>query len=1084
MEYPKFLPGWETVELIGKGGFSRVYKIRKTDCGVNDLYSALKVINIPSSSDEYDQYVEEGLDEKSITTIFREQVKSIVSEFELMSSFRGTANIVSYEDHFIVERAGGKGYTILIRMELLETLLSYRNRHAFNENEIIKVGLDICRALQLCAKKNIVHRDIKPQNIFVNEFGDFKLGDFGIARVMDHTTRATKIGTYSYIPPEVYAGEPYNATADIYSLGIVLYWLLNERRLPFIPLPPTVPTPSINAEAMERRLKGEAVPEPKNGSSQLKSIVLKAIAPNPADRFQTAEEFHNVLQRVMFSKSDIVFSANSPFNKEGADDAVEKTNISDKNINVDYGKYGVVSVDNDDHSHETTPISPSSGPKEWSNSPNNAPIKSPSSPHKTKKSKKGLIVAVFLFVLLAVGVFAAFEFLNDEPYIDSESDKSRKDAVSNFESSEDGLSSESNESFEVAQDFSWSIDDGTLTISGNGAMPDYDSLEDLYTPWYESRESITKVVVEEGINYIGADAFYNLTVLKSAQLPSSVEIIGEWAFYGCHELISVALGTGVKSINQGAFGYCVSLGGIVLPESLLNIQESAFYNCSNLSAIGIPVNVRYIGEEAFSYCDSIIRIIIPDSVTYMGEYAFSYCGSLKSVTIGEALTSISKGAFRGCEALESVSVGTKVTAVDEYAFYDCTSLYSASIPGNLMSIGEFAFYGCESFTQIDIGATVETVGDYAFFGCSGSKSITVGGAVKTIGEFAFAWCSSLETVTLGESVSEIGNCFLLGCRSLESIQVPSANKNFIIEDGVLFDKNKTKLLRCIPMSRKTYYTIPSGVSEIQGGAFSHCEDLVYVSFPDGVTIVGDRAFYGCTYLLDVELSRSVTTINDYAFYDCPRLSNISLPAKLSFIGEEVFGYCSSLKKMEVSSENKYFIFEKGALFTKDKEELVVYLPSNTASYYMIPSTVKIIRYGAFVDCDNLTEIIIPKGVIEIQGDAFADCDYIKEVIIPSTVTKLGEWAFYYCESLEGVLIEGNITSIERGTFWRCEKLYIVGFCSSVTYIGESAFEHCTSLSEFVYGGTMEEWYDINVEYDWDAETPNYKVSCSDGDLTK
>ncbi len=296
MEYPMFLPGWETVGLLGSGGFSKVYKIRKIDGGNREFYSALKVISVPSSPEEYQQYLKEGVDQEGITSIFKEQVNSIVSEFELMASFRGNTNIVSYEDHSIKEKEGGQGYTILIRMELLETLLDYRSAHMMSEKEIVKVGLDICRALRLCAKRNIVHRDIKPQNIFVNEFGDFKLGDFGIARVMDHTTRATKIGTYSYIPPEVYSGHAYNTTADIYSLGLVLYWLLNERRLPFVPLPPNIPTPTVNAEAMERRLSGETVPAPVNGSDRLKKIVLKACSHNPADRYQTAEEFYDALE--------------------------------------------------------------------------------------------------------------------------------------------------------------------------------------------------------------------------------------------------------------------------------------------------------------------------------------------------------------------------------------------------------------------------------------------------------------------------------------------------------------------------------------------------------------------------------------------------------------------------------------------------------------------------------------------------------------------------------------------------------------------------------------------------------------------
>ena len=165
----------------------------------------------------------------------------------------------------------------------------------FNEAEVIKLGTHICTALERCEQLNIVHRDIKPQNIFVSAFGDYKLGDFGIARVMDHATRATRVGTPTYIAPEVYNGAPSDNRGDIYCLGMVLYWLLNERRMPFLPLPPAMPTIAETEMANMRRLRGEPLPPPNNGSPALKAAVMKAISFNPADRFATAAEFKAAL---------------------------------------------------------------------------------------------------------------------------------------------------------------------------------------------------------------------------------------------------------------------------------------------------------------------------------------------------------------------------------------------------------------------------------------------------------------------------------------------------------------------------------------------------------------------------------------------------------------------------------------------------------------------------------------------------------------------------------------------------------------------------------------------------------------------
>lgn len=161
-----------------------------------------------------------------------------------------------------------------------------------------KIGKDICNALVLCKKHEIVHRDIKPQNIFVSANGDYKLGDFGIAKTVEKTMGGTKIGTYKYMAPEVYNNQPYGSTADIYSLGLVLYWLLNERRMPFMPLPPAKIMAGQDEEARHRRLSGEKLPAPAHGSGELKRIVLKACAHDPKDRYTSAAAMLDDLNEV------------------------------------------------------------------------------------------------------------------------------------------------------------------------------------------------------------------------------------------------------------------------------------------------------------------------------------------------------------------------------------------------------------------------------------------------------------------------------------------------------------------------------------------------------------------------------------------------------------------------------------------------------------------------------------------------------------------------------------------------------------------------------------------------------------------
>lgn len=286
-------PGYETVERIGRGGYGTVYKVRKKD-PTGEYYSAVKKISIPKDEDEYYTLKEDGYSEEHITEIFEQRMQRIVDEFKLMAKFKGQSHIVSYEDHMIVEHENGIGWDILIRMELLTNLKRYFKN--IDDNDVIRLGVDICKALEIIQKENIVHRDIKPENILVNEYGQYKLSDFGIAKTMDHVTKATLIGTPDYIAPEVFLKQAYGFLADEYSLGLVLYWALNERRMPFVEIREKPPTDEEIQSAQKRRMDGEALPEPLHGTHILKKAVLKACAYNPKERFQTISEFKKALQ--------------------------------------------------------------------------------------------------------------------------------------------------------------------------------------------------------------------------------------------------------------------------------------------------------------------------------------------------------------------------------------------------------------------------------------------------------------------------------------------------------------------------------------------------------------------------------------------------------------------------------------------------------------------------------------------------------------------------------------------------------------------------------------------------------------------
>ena len=298
------LGNWTLTGLIGEGGYGRVYEARREDFGMT-YKAAIKVITIPKSESELRSIRSEGLDDESLTAYFRSLVEEIVREFALMSKLKGTANVVSYEDHTVIPHSDGIGWDIIIRMELLTPLLEYTARTPFTRRSVIKLGIDMCKALELCQKFNIVHRDIKPENIFISELGDFKLGDFGIARTVEKTASGmSKKGTYTYMAPEVYREEAYSSSVDMYSLGIVLYRMLNENRTPFMPAYPAPITFSDQEAARAKRLSGAAIPPPKNADGRLAEIVLKCCAYDAKFRYSSPVSMRQELEAILYSREE------------------------------------------------------------------------------------------------------------------------------------------------------------------------------------------------------------------------------------------------------------------------------------------------------------------------------------------------------------------------------------------------------------------------------------------------------------------------------------------------------------------------------------------------------------------------------------------------------------------------------------------------------------------------------------------------------------------------------------------------------------------------------------------------------------
>ncbi|MFB9324997.1 serine/threonine protein kinase [Paenibacillus aurantiacus] len=294
------LLGYQVGDKIGEGGFGTVYRVSKRNQSGEYVY-ALKHITLPSESQYHDVLSSMGGDYTKADNYFQSVLSDIMHEINILSSLteKDSSHIVIYYDNEIEKQENPLRYDIYIRMEYMTPLTSHIRTREMRVSDVIELGLNILSALEVCHSNQIIHRDIKDDNIFVNRDGKYKLGDFGVAKLLKDSSRAASVkGTPAYIAPEVYLGkEKYNNAVDLYSLGIVLYKMLNFSRIPFLPdFPDHYEMEDVDI-AIGKRLAGEIPELPVNAPQELGHVLVKAIS-SPLERFQDARSFKEALLNV------------------------------------------------------------------------------------------------------------------------------------------------------------------------------------------------------------------------------------------------------------------------------------------------------------------------------------------------------------------------------------------------------------------------------------------------------------------------------------------------------------------------------------------------------------------------------------------------------------------------------------------------------------------------------------------------------------------------------------------------------------------------------------------------------------------
>lgn len=384
---------------------------------------------------------------------------------------------------------------------------------------------------------------------------------------------------------------------------------------------------------------------------------------------------------------------------------------------------------------------------------------------------------------------------------------------------------------------------------------------------FVNKTNITSVTIPDGVFAISNNAFENCTSLTVVNIPDSVNVIGKRAFQNCTSLKKISIPDSVTGIENEAFKNCSSLSQVILPNNFnfRRICYGVFEGCTSIKFIDIPDIVTDIESCAFKDCTSLVEFIIPTNVSTINYQTFENCSTLRKITIPTGVKSIEEYAFKNCSSLVELTIPPEVSTIGVQTFENCSSLKFIDLPDSLLVINNEAFKGCSSLSAITIPSNVTSIGPNAFQDCSSLTAIIIPNNVTTIGSNAFQDCTSLKSIIISAKVKTIGALAFAGCSALTDISVKSGNNEYYSENGVLFTKDKTTLIKYPSDKSETNYIIPNGVATIANDAFLGCKNLSNIIISRTVAYIRNNAFLGCINLKEIHIPKTVNTIEEKAF---------------------------------------------------------------------------------------------------------------------------------------------------------------------------------------------------------------------------
>ena len=945
--YEPFFGEWRIKRFIGAGSYGRVFEIERRDEFDTVYTGALKAVTIPSSQAELDEILADGMDMNGASTYFRDYVKELNREIALMSKLKGHSNIVSYEDHKMFPHEDGVGWDILIRMELLTPITSYlKQNHTFTRREVIQLGMDLCKALEICQRYNIIHRDIKPANIFISDTEDFKLGDFGVARIASASTGAsTRAGTVNYMAPEVFRGEKYTSNVDIYSLGLVMYQLLNNNRMPLYPPYPQPITPSSRERAQAQRLSGAALPPPANAEGRLAEIVLKACAPDPAQRYDSPTVMRQALEAIRYTEGEakMIYPEGDTVPVPSTSGAAAPEE-NDPNGETERPVWESTRADSEKPAKAEKDL-----PECLKNARDDAPLEQQFSLRElsglSKEEADALDLTLKPMPQPAPAAEPAALAVPQEPAADQTVRVETAQPAAPADDSTVRLMPGAVPVQTPAEDHTERV---AVPVQPVQNVQESDKTTFLFEAQAEKRrqEEQAKREAEEAARRKAAEEKEAELARIRAEKRAAEQAAAEEAARKAEAEQAVAAQAAQQQETPAAPA-APQKKGSKLPLAIGGVAVAAVVAVGGFALAG---RGGASGTAAASTAEAIYTA---------GTYTATAEGCLSDVTVTVTVSDKAITDVRVDASGETAELGGK--AAEE-------------LPGEIIR---------SQSTDVD-GYTGATLTSDAIKKAAADCIAQASGKKAASSQAASAAASS--TVASSTTASSLSQ------NAADLIDSGSCGKNAtweLYKDGTLYIKGTGAMQDYNWNYNETTKIVTTGAPWHD----SHSASVKKLVVEDGITSIGNEAFSDCESLVSAELAEGITSIGDGAFTACRDLEKINIPNSVTSIGYDAFYSCWALTSLELPSGLSKL--ESSAVsFTAIKE-------------LTVPHGVKVVDSYLAAYNDNLTTVTLEEGVEEIWHRAFWGCEKLNNITIPRSVKKIEGEAFLECTSLKSVTISKN-----------------------------------------------------------------------------